>query len=59
MVSIKQLQISRGSKGTPLALLLLILLPFPVSIPLVLWLTGRDGPPDSPRGPLAPSDHNP
>lgn len=41
MFVIRYLSILRSLQGRPLALLLLILLPLPVSIPLVLWLTGR------------------
>ena len=33
----------RSSTGRWLALLLLIILPFPISLPLALWLTRRDG----------------
>ncbi|MDR4471803.1 MAG: hypothetical protein MRJ92_03815 [Nitrospira sp.] len=53
MFVIRYLSILRSLQGRPLALLLLILLPLPVSIPLVLWLTGRSWRPNGPRGPLA------
>ena len=53
MFIIRYLSILRSLQGRPLALLLLILLPLPVSIPLVLWLTGRSWRPNGPRGPLA------
>ncbi len=39
-----------------LALVTLVLLPFPVSIPLALWLTGRRHFPDSPELPPPPQD---
>lgn len=44
----RQLPMFRGAKERVLALLLLILLPFPISIPLGLWLTGRYGAADRP-----------
>lgn len=50
----RQLPMFRGAKERVLALLLLILLPFPISIPLVLWLTGRYGAADRPSRPRLP-----
>ena len=46
----------RMSVGRVLAVLALILLPFPVSIPLALWLTGHRHLPSSPRLPPPPPD---
>jgi hypothetical protein len=44
---------NRRPIGIALAIVVLALLPLPVSIPLVLWLTGRSWRPNGPRGPLA------
>lgn len=45
----------RMSAGRITAILALLLLPFPVSIPLALWLTGRRKLPDRSGLPLTPS----
>lgn len=59
MFSMKYVRISPGSKWKTLALLVLIVLPFPVGIPLALWLTGRHASPVRPRTSLPPDDHHP
>ncbi|MBS0171863.1 MAG: hypothetical protein JSR62_16065 [Nitrospira sp.] len=59
MFSMKYLQISQGSKWKTLALLVLIVLPFPVGIPLAVWLTSRHASPLRSRTPLPPDDHRP
>lgn len=43
MFSISQIPMLRMATGRTMALLVLVLLPFPVSIPLALWLTGHRG----------------
>lgn len=46
MFSTTFLQIIRMSAGKGLSVIALILLPFPVSIPLALWLTRHNSPGD-------------
>ena len=48
----------RMSAGRITAILALVLLPFPVSIPLALWLTGRRRLPDHSGIPSTPSRRN-
>lgn len=46
----------RRPTGRILAVIALVLIPFPVSIPLSLWLTGQRHFPDSPDLPPPPHD---
>lgn len=59
MFPLKQLQIPRAPKGSPLAILLLILLPFPIGIPLALWLTSHRPLPNAPLAPPVPPTGTP
>jgi len=49
----------RRPAGRILAVIALVLIPFPVSIPLSLWLTGQRHFPDSPGLPAPAHDRTP
>ncbi len=55
MVSARHTHLHRMSAGKITAILALLLLPFPVSIPLALWLRGRHKLPDRSGLPSTPS----
>ncbi len=55
MFPAKYAQVLKMSTGRMTALLVLVLLPFPVSIPLAMWLTDRHKTTDSARVPSTPA----
>ncbi len=55
MFPAKYAQVLRMSTGRMTALLVLVLLPFPVSIPLAIWLTDRHKTTDPARVPPTPA----
>jgi len=58
MFPAKYAQVLKMSTGRMTALLVLVLLPFPVSIPLAIWLTDRHKTTDPARVPTTPASRN-
>ena len=58
MFPAKYAQVLRLSTGRMTALLVLVILPFPVSIPLAMWLTDRHKTADRARMPSTPASRN-
>ena len=59
MLSTRHFQFLRMPTGRTVAVLALVLLPFPVGIPLALWLRGHRKLPDNSGIPLPPSHRKP